>query len=184
MFLAAIALHGSCVEQRLGENIDVWASVPSTRADRAGEHPLRILVRQANLEHPEIELAASTSFDGNPRATGRGRFTVNQPDTVTGRHVLLIEDTWTTGSHCQSAALALRQAGAVSVTAVVLARWLNPEHPPTAEFIKSHLVDDYNPPCLSARRSVTRATATRVAGPLRLLLARQWHRLRSRGVAG
>jgi hypothetical protein len=145
VLLAAVALHGACIERRLGENIDAWASVPSTRADRAGEHPLRVLVRQAGLERPEIDLTASAAFDGDPRVTALGRFAVSQPDVAVGRHVLLIEDTWTTGSHCQSAALTLRQAGAASVTTLVLARWLNPEHPPTADFIKRSLVVDYDP---------------------------------------
>lgn len=40
-------------------------------------------------------------------------------------HVLLIDDTWTSGGHSQSAALALRYAGAEYITLLVLARWLS-----------------------------------------------------------
>jgi orotate phosphoribosyltransferase len=36
--------------------------------------------------------------------------------------VLLIDDTWTTGGHAQSAAIALRDAGAAKVAVVVLGR--------------------------------------------------------------
>lgn len=36
--------------------------------------------------------------------------------------VLLIDDTWTTGGNAQSAALALRSAGAVKVAIVVIGR--------------------------------------------------------------
>jgi len=39
-----------------------------------------------------------------------------------GESVLLIDDTWTTGSGAQSAAAALRQAGAGPVAAVVIGR--------------------------------------------------------------
>lgn len=55
------------------------------------------------------------------------------------QHVLLIEDTWTSGGNAQSAALALRRAGAASVTILALARWLNPEEPPTSTFVARYL---------------------------------------------
>jgi hypothetical protein len=39
-----------------------------------------------------------------------------------GARVLLLDDTWTTGSSAQSAAMALREAGASSIITVVLGR--------------------------------------------------------------
>ncbi|WP_326599205.1 hypothetical protein [Streptomyces sp. NBC_01803] len=42
-----------------------------------------------------------------------------------GESVLLIDDTWTTGNHAQSAAAALKAAGARHVAVVVLGRHLN-----------------------------------------------------------
>ncbi|MFM9611544.1 hypothetical protein ACSCBZ_37315 [Streptomyces niveiscabiei] len=39
-----------------------------------------------------------------------------------GENVLLIDDTWTTGNHAQSASAALKAAGAGSVAVVVLGR--------------------------------------------------------------
>ncbi len=56
-------------------------------------------------------------------------------------HVLLVDDTWTTGGHVQSAAAALKAAGASHVTALVLARWLAPERGETASLIKRLTVD-------------------------------------------
>jgi orotate phosphoribosyltransferase len=41
--------------------------------------------------------------------------------------VLLIDDTWTTGANAQSAAAALKSAGAGPVAAVVIGRHLNRE---------------------------------------------------------
>jgi hypothetical protein len=64
---------------------------------------------------------------------------------VTGRHILVLDDVWTTGSNAQSAALALRRAGAAAVSIVVIARWLNPRHPLSPRFIREHLRDHYNP---------------------------------------
>jgi orotate phosphoribosyltransferase len=43
---------------------------------------------------------------------------------------LLLDDTWTTGASAQSAALALRRAGARSIVTVVLGRHINPQFEP------------------------------------------------------
>jgi adenine/guanine phosphoribosyltransferase-like PRPP-binding protein len=44
---------------------------------------------------------------------------------LTDEPVLLIDDTWTTGANAQSAAAALKRAGAGPVAAVVIGRHLN-----------------------------------------------------------
>jgi predicted amidophosphoribosyltransferase len=44
-----------------------------------------------------------------------------------GESVLLIDDTWVTGSSAQSAGAALREAGAAHVGCVVIGRWLRPD---------------------------------------------------------
>lgn len=61
------------------------------------------------------------------------RFTVpeHQRERVRKRHVLVVDDTWTSGAKVQSAAVALKDAGAAQVTALVVGRWCNytwPEH--------------------------------------------------------
>ncbi|MET9086941.1 hypothetical protein ABZX77_34560 [Streptomyces sp. NPDC004237] len=52
-----------------------------------------------------------------------------------GEHVLLVDDTWTTGNHVQSAAAALKSAGAGTVAVVVLGRHLNSDYEDTAAHI-------------------------------------------------
>lgn len=64
---------------------------------------------------------------------------------VRDRHVLLIEDTWTSGGNAQSAALTLKAGGAASVTIVALARWLKLEESPTSAFARSRLTQDDDP---------------------------------------
>lgn len=55
--------------------------------------------------------------------------TTYQPTTrLTGTRVLLVEDTWVTGSHLLAAADALTTAGA-AVTTLAVFRRTNPEHP-------------------------------------------------------
>ena len=61
------------------------------------------------------------------------RFTSSPPS---GEHVLLIDDTWTTGGHVQSAAAALKAAGAGRVVAVVLGRHLNASYADTAILVE------------------------------------------------
>ncbi len=54
----------------------------------------------------------------------RGAFAVepSRAARVVGRHVLLVDDVMTSGASLHAAAAALRQAGAVRVSALVLAR--------------------------------------------------------------
>ena len=59
---------------------------------------------------------------GASRALDPDRFGVIAPDRVVGRHVLLVEDTWVSGASVQSAAVALRRAGARRVTALCVWR--------------------------------------------------------------
>ncbi|MGW1147813.1 hypothetical protein ACWD6I_22800 [Streptomyces sp. NPDC002454] len=57
---------------------------------------------------------------------------------------MLFDDTWVTGSHFQSAAAALRQAGALHVTGLVLARRLRPDWGANAAFITEQLTRPYD----------------------------------------
>jgi orotate phosphoribosyltransferase len=76
------------------------------------------------LALPWAELVARPGGDPWARALDPGRFLAPRP--LPGAAVLLVDDTWTTGSTAQSAAIALRSAGARSVAAVVLGRHLPP----------------------------------------------------------
>ncbi|RJO69942.1 phosphoribosyltransferase [Nocardia panacis] len=54
------------------------------------------------------------------------RFTVPDRwrDVVDGKNILIVDDTWTTGSSAQGAAIAVKGAGASSVTVLCVDRWL------------------------------------------------------------
>jgi hypothetical protein len=145
LLLAARELHGGCIEHRLGHDVDAWAFVPSVRTDRTGEHPLHVVAKRAGLVLPEIEFLTGERVDPEQRVTSADRFALAANSHVQGRHVLLIEDTWTTGGNAQSATLTLRGGGAASVTILVLARWLKPDELPTSDFVTSRLTEDYDP---------------------------------------
>jgi ComF family protein len=56
------------------------------------------------------------------RLNVRGAFTVSNPAVVASRHILLIDDIFTTGATIRASAQALKRAGAASVWVATLAR--------------------------------------------------------------
>ena len=145
-FLTALGAraHTACVGALSGSIVTAWATVPSL-PPRSGAHPLNELVRGlARSEAAEVVLEGSQTSD--PRSYDPDHFRV-VAGNVTGQHVLLIDDTWTSGSHAQSAAAALRASGATTVSVLVLARWLKIGwEATTQEWVRSNLTfPDYNP---------------------------------------
>ena len=55
---------------------------------------------------------------------------------VAGADVLVVDDTWVSGGSAQSAAVALKLAGARRVAIVVIGRHVNPDDPRSAQFFK------------------------------------------------
>jgi hypothetical protein len=124
VLLAALGLQGHrhCPGKILGINPSGWATVPSL-PPKPQPHPLNEMARSlARSAASEIVLQGSTSV-ADARAVNRDHFKVVSGDP-SGRHILLVDDTWTGGGHLMSAALALRKAGASHVSALLLARWL------------------------------------------------------------
>jgi hypothetical protein len=87
------------------------------RAWQARRDPLRELIDNY-LALPPADLSARPG-GVQGRDLDPERFSASPPPRA---RVLLLDDTWTTGSSAQSAAMALRRAGARSVIFVVLGR--------------------------------------------------------------
>ncbi|GAA1769360.1 hypothetical protein [Nostocoides vanveenii] len=125
--MAALGLlcHRDCPGKLLGQPPTAWATVPSLPATPQPQtHPLNEMVRQlARQGGHEVVLEAKGHVQ-NPRAINASHFTV-RADSARGRHILLIDDTWTGGGHATSAAMGLKAAGATHVSVLVLARWLS-----------------------------------------------------------
>jgi hypothetical protein len=79
------------------------------------------------------------------RVVSASRFEVVPKRDLSRRHILVLDDTWTTGSNAQSAALTLRHAGAEHVSVMVVGRWLSQTYGNNADFIKTRLRGDYDP---------------------------------------
>lgn len=126
-----LALHLGCVEGLLNVPITHWSSVPSLPA-RAGEHPLHMIVgdcaRTGALSHTAEAPLRSAAVVANPRSVTPDHFSL-EGTLSSDSHVLLVDDTWVSGGHAQSAALALRRAGAGRVSVLAIARWLRPARP-------------------------------------------------------
>ena len=114
--------HGLCVWAAAGTVGPTHLAVVPSGRGRPGPHPLRALAGPLTLL-PWAELAAARPGDPAGRLADPGRF-VAAP--LPGARVALLDDTWTTGASAQSAAAALRLAGAQSVAVIVLGRHLRP----------------------------------------------------------
>jgi hypothetical protein len=102
-------------------------TVPSGSAERDHDHPLRAIVGELVgptrgrfrrlLEPAEAAVPARVFSPKKFRAR----------EQLAGEAVLLVDDTWTTGASGQSAAAALKAAGAGAVAIVVVGRHVNRE---------------------------------------------------------
>ena len=118
--------HEPCVARAAGvPGFELVTAVPSGDRARDAWHPLHgMLATQVGptrsrharlLRRSELELA--------PREFSTRKFEATA--NVSGRSVLLVDDTWTTGASVRSAAAALRGAGARTVGVVVVGRHLH-----------------------------------------------------------
>jgi predicted amidophosphoribosyltransferase len=117
--------HGSCIEQKAGMSWDVITVVPSTRPDRP-IHPLEQCVKMLKAFEPQYRrlLKKGSTTVAARQAADDKYITVT---SVTDRRVLLVDDTFTSGAHVQSAASALELGSAKVVAAVVVGRMIDTE---------------------------------------------------------
>ena len=123
-----LAAHETCVAAAAGASVfDVVTTVPSGQIGRDEHHPLRTIVGEmvASTAERHERLLRRSSAPAIPRVFDSARFQSVRP--LAGANVLLIDDTWATGASAQSAAAALKAAGAARVGAVVIGRHLNRE---------------------------------------------------------
>jgi hypothetical protein len=109
------------------DGFELVTTVPSGDRDRDGRHPLRWIVGElvAPTRDRYQRLLLRSDAEVDPRAFSPEKFIATGP--IDGRSVLLIDDTWTTGASAQSAAAALKAAGAGAIASIVIGRHLNRE---------------------------------------------------------
>jgi hypothetical protein len=123
-----LALHEECVAGAAGmASFDLVTTVPSGVRERDERHPLRWIVGELVVPTRDRHerLLVRSPVDAGPREVDPSKYTAVRE--LGGQSVLLIDDTWTTGASAQSAAAALKAAGAGPTAAVVIGRHLNRE---------------------------------------------------------
>ncbi len=139
----AISVHERCVGAVAGMPVSLRVAIPSL-SGRTGPHPFTALARWMNAVGDSVALAPAPGAMCDRIVSG-DKFVLEPDMRLDGTHVLVLDDTWTTGSNAQSAALALRGAGAERVSVLVVGRWLSPGYGTTRRFIGEHLQKDYDP---------------------------------------
>jgi hypothetical protein len=124
LLLAFLHDHGACVWRHAGMPGPGRLAVVPTGCGRPGPHPLLELA-SPYLRLPLTQLAIRPGRQG--RDLDVHRFGTDQ--TAAGADLLLIEDSWVSGASAQSAAAALKLAGARHVAIVVIGRHIDPADP-------------------------------------------------------
>jgi predicted amidophosphoribosyltransferase len=123
-----LARHEACLARAAGTaGFEIVATIPSSDRVRDEDHPLRAivgtLVGPTRGRHERLLLRSAVRVE--PHTFNANRFVATR--ALEGESVLLIDDTWTTGANAQSAAAALKRAGAGPTAVVVVGRHLNRE---------------------------------------------------------
>jgi predicted amidophosphoribosyltransferase len=119
-----LANHSGCVGEW-----DLVTCVPSP-----GRVALEPVVKMVRVLEP-LYASILTERNGGPsRELSADRFMVTQD--IDGRRVLLLDDTFTSGSAIFSAAATIRKAGATVVGPVVIGRFVDERWPPSAALME------------------------------------------------
>ena len=99
-------------------------TVPSSSPDGHTAQPLHQLVSLVEPVESRYErLLRRSEAPATPHQFNPHRYEALRD--LTGQSILVVDDTWTTGANAQSAAAALKTAGATHVSAVILGRYVN-----------------------------------------------------------
>jgi hypothetical protein len=135
-FGAFATRHRPCIEALMGGSVDVVLAVPSSR--RRGVAPLD------SVPGLQERLVSALSVTGRATVSWRSDLLcrtsvpighmrpdlaafVADPSSVDGARVVLLDDTYVSGSRAQSVAAALRSAGARAMLIVPLGRTIRPD---------------------------------------------------------
>ena len=140
LLLAFLADHGACAWRHAGMPPPDRLTVVPTGCGRPDPHPLLRLIAPC-LRLPICPLAVRPGRQG--RGLDLDRFRADR--IPVGASVLLLDDTWVSGASAQSAAAALKQAGARHVAVIVLGRHVNPDDPGAARLLAGLAPARYDP---------------------------------------
>jgi len=138
----AMSEHERCIGVAAGMPVSLRVAIPSM-SGRTGVHPFTALARRMNAVNDSAALLPAPGAVCD-RAVSGDKFLLQPAVPLDGQHVMVLDDTWTTGSNAQSAAVTLRRAGAARVSVIVVGRWLSPGYGKTGRFIEEYLQNDFD----------------------------------------
>lgn len=118
--------HEACLARQVG--IERFDLITTVRARAAGP-PTRSSTssRVSSRTQPSDTRTCSPSTGRTyPRRCAPDRYACHT--ALFGQYVLVIDDTWTTGAHAQSASAAVKAAGAAGAGIVAIGRWVTPDY--------------------------------------------------------
>jgi hypothetical protein len=148
LLLTFVADHGGCVWRHAAMPPPDRLAVVPTGCGRPGPHPLLSLASPC-LQLPVCPLAIRPGRQG--RDLDPSRFLAHR--VPPGTSVLLLEDSWVSGASAQSAAAALKLAGARHVAIVVLGRHVNPANPGAVTLLTRLAPARYDPLACAVHRT-------------------------------
>jgi hypothetical protein len=147
LLLAFLNDHGGCVWRHAAMPPPGRIAVVPTGCGRPGPHPLLRLARPC-LRRPFVSLAIRPGRQGRDLDVYRFR----AGPVPSGASVLLLDDSWVSGASAQSAAAALKLAGAGHVAIVVLGRHVNPDDPRASQLMARLVPAPYDPSMCAVHR--------------------------------
>lgn len=124
--------HEACVARAAGvEEFDLVTIVPSSDPDRDARSAFRKLAGWVRPIKPRFQRALEPTGEVEGREFDANRFRATSD--VSGQSILLLDDTWTTGGHAQSASQALLNAGSTKVALVVIGRHIRRDYEPVRD---------------------------------------------------
>jgi predicted amidophosphoribosyltransferase len=124
--------HELCVARAAGvDSFDLVTIVPSSKPERDKHSAFAELTGwiEPIKERLQRTLEPTGEVEGREFSSNRYRATAD----LSGRSVLLLDDTWAAGGHAQSAAHALTAAGAQKVALVVIGRHVRRDYEPVQD---------------------------------------------------
>ena len=128
-------MHSNCPGRQLGRPVTAKAVMPSLRGNPGTT--LTQMGQQFLPGWPWIQVHATGIYGDAGRSLDPTHFRVEQDNNLRDAHVLVLEDTWVTGGHSQALTVALKQAGATTVTMLPICRLLDPSWGPNTTFSQS-----------------------------------------------
>lgn len=129
--------HIACVKRAAAiEHFSHVAFVPSTKVTEEAIHPLESMLAPKVRSLAPVQLSVNPEVASTRRRFEPGWFHVETDLREYAADILLIDDTWVTGSRAQSAAHMLKLAGARKVVVLLLARQVSPSYSQAKTLLK------------------------------------------------